>query len=76
MDRAAQQAEVARQNKNLVQRGYDIALTRHEKGIGIMLEVQNASNQLMQAQLSFNQAIVSYLNTKADLKKLLGNINL
>ena len=76
MDRAAMQAEVARQNKDLAQRGYDIALARHAKGLGIMLEVQNASNQLMQAQLSFNQAIVSYLNTKADLEKLLGNTNL
>jgi outer membrane protein TolC len=73
MDRMAMQAEVARQNKDLAQRGYDIALARHAKGLGIMLEVQNASNQLMQAQLSFNQAIVSYLNTKADLEKLLGN---
>ena len=73
MDRAAMQAEAARQNKDLAQRGYDIALSRYEAGAGIMLEVQNASNQLMQAQLSFNQAIASYLNTKADLEMLLGN---
>jgi len=74
MDRAAMQAEAARQNKNLAQRGYDIALARYEAGAGIMLEVQNASNQLMQAQLSFNQAILSYLNTRADLEMLLGTL--
>ncbi|MCL2414324.1 MAG: TolC family protein [Bacteroidales bacterium] len=72
MDRAAMQTEAARQNKDLAQRGYDIALSRYKAGAGIMLEVQNASNQLMQAQLSFNQAIASYLNTKADLEMLLG----
>jgi outer membrane protein TolC len=73
MDKAAKQAEVARKNEELAQRGYDIALKRYEAGMGIMLEVQNASNQLMQAQLSHNQAIASYLNTKSDLEKLLGN---
>ena len=75
MDRAAKQAEVAKENEKLAQRGYEIALRRYEAGMGIMLEVQNASNQLMQAQLSHNQAIASYLNTKADLEKLLGTQN-
>jgi outer membrane protein TolC len=56
----------------LAQRGYDIAVKRYETGMGIMLEVQNASNQLMQAQLAYNQAIASYLNTKSELEKLLG----
>ncbi|MCL2681910.1 MAG: TolC family protein [Bacteroidales bacterium] len=73
MDRAAKQAEVAKKNEDLAQRGYDIALKRYETGMGIMLEVQNASNQLMQAQLLYNQAIASYLNTKSDLEKLLGH---
>jgi outer membrane protein TolC len=72
MDRAAKQAEAARENERLAQRGYEIVLKRYETGMGIMLEIQNASNQLMQAQLSYNQAIASYLNTKADLEKLLG----
>jgi outer membrane protein TolC len=73
MDVAAKKAETARENEKLAQRGYDIAVKRYDTGMGIMLEVQNASNQLMQAQLSYNQAIASYLNTKADLEKLLGN---
>ena len=73
MDRAVQQAEVAKKNEDLAQRGYEIALKRYETGMGIMLEVQNASNQLMQAQLSYNQAIANYLNTKSDLEKLLGH---
>jgi outer membrane protein TolC len=73
MDVAAKQAETARENERLAQRGYDIALKRYETGMGIMLEVQNASNQLMQAQLSHNQAIANYLNTKTDLEKLLGH---
>jgi outer membrane protein TolC len=75
MDMVAKQAEAAKKNEQLAQRGYDIAVRRYETGMGIMIEVQNASNQLMQAQLSYNQAIASYLNTKADLEKLLGNEN-
>jgi outer membrane protein TolC len=73
MDMAAKQAEVAKKNEELAQRGYDIAKKRYETGMGIMLEVQNASNQLMQAQLSHNQAIASYLNAQADYEKVIGN---
>ncbi len=69
---AEKQVEAARKNGDLAQRGYDISLKRYETGMGTMLEVQNASNQLMQAKLSYNQAIASYLNAKADLEKLLG----
>ncbi|MDR2907960.1 MAG: TolC family protein [Bacteroidales bacterium] len=69
---AKNQAEAAQKNSELAQRGYDIATKRYETGMGIMLEVQNASNQLMQAQLSYHQSIVDYLNAKSDLEKLLG----
>lgn len=72
MNVAKNQAKAAQKNEELAQRGYDIALKRYETGMGTMLEVQNASNQLMQAQLSYNQSVASYLNAEADLEKLLG----
>jgi len=72
MDTAAKQVEASKRNEELAQRGHQIALARYETGLGIMLEVQNATNQLTQAQLSLNQAIVSFLNAKADVERLLG----
>ncbi len=72
MQKSIEQVESNKDNIRLAQKGYDISLKRYETGMGTMLEVQNASNQLMQAKLSYNQAIASYLNAKADLEKLLG----
>jgi len=72
MDKAAKQADVAKSNEALAQKGYDIALKRYDTGMGTILELQNASLSLTQAQLSRRQAISSYLNDKADLDKILG----
>ena len=72
MDKAAKQADVAKSNEALAQKGYDIALKRYDTGMGTILELQNASLSLTQAQLSRRQAISSYLNAKADLDKILG----
>ena len=72
MDKAIKQAESAKGNEKLAQKGYNISLSRYETGMGTVLELQNASLSLTQAQLSYKQAIVSYLNSKADLDKTLG----
>ena len=72
MQTAVQQVEAARSSEALAQRGYDIARKRFDAGVGIMLEVQNAQQQLLNAQLSINQAIANYLNAQADLDKILG----
>jgi outer membrane protein TolC len=69
---AIQQVEAAKSSEALAQKGYNIARKRFESGVGIVLEVQNAQQQLLQAQLGKNQAIASYLNAQADLKKVLG----
>ncbi|MDR0332070.1 MAG: TolC family protein [Dysgonamonadaceae bacterium] len=72
MERAVQQAEAARGNQDMAQRGYEIALKRYEVGAGVFIETQNALQQLTQAQLSYHQAIANYLNSKADLERTLG----
>ena len=72
MSRAIQQIEAAKRSQDLAQRGYDIALKRYEVGAGAFIEIQNALQSLTQTQFSYNQAITNYLNTKADLEKLLG----
>jgi len=72
MNTAAQQAESAKSNEELAQKGYDISMKRYETGMGTILELQNASLSLTQAQLSQKQSIATYLNSKADLDKILG----
>jgi outer membrane protein TolC len=72
MNNAAKQAESAKNNEKLAQKGYDISMKRYETGLGIIIEVQNASLALTQAQLSRMQAIANYLNAKADFEKVIG----
>ena len=75
MDKAAKQAEAANKNRDLAQKGYNISVKRYETGMGTILELQNASLSLTQSQLVYGQAIASYLSSKADLEKLLGEVN-
>jgi outer membrane protein TolC len=72
MQTAVQQVEAAKSSEVLAQRAYDISKRRFEAGVGIMLEVQNAQQQLLQSQLAISQAVANYLNAQADLDKILG----
>ncbi|GHT54277.1 transporter [Bacteroidia bacterium] len=72
MNKAAKQVEAARDNEQLAQKGYEISSKRYENGAGTVLELQNASLAVTQSQLAYNQAIQSYLASKADLDKILG----
>jgi outer membrane protein TolC len=72
MNKAAKQVEAAKKNEQLSQKGYEIASKRYENGAGTIIELQNASLALTQSQLTYNQAIESYLSSKADLDKILG----
>ncbi|MDR1610107.1 MAG: TolC family protein [Candidatus Symbiothrix sp.] len=72
MNKAVKQAEAAKKNEQLAQKGYEIASKRYENGAGTVIELQNASLALTQSQLTYNQSIESYLSSKADLDKLLG----
>ncbi|MDR0687018.1 MAG: TolC family protein [Dysgonamonadaceae bacterium] len=73
MNKSAKQVESAKKNEQLAQKGYAISSKRYEEGIGTVLELQNASLALTQSQLSYNQAIASYLSAKTDLDKVLGS---
>jgi outer membrane protein TolC len=72
MNKAAKQADAAKKNRQLAQKGYEIASNRYDNGAGTVLELQDASLALTQSQLTYNQSIESYLSSKADLDKLLG----
>jgi len=72
MTTAKKQVGAAKDNEELAKKGYDIAKKRYDTGVGILLEVQNASIVLSGSQLAIKQAIATYLNSKADLDKILG----
>jgi len=72
MEKALKQAEAAKNNEDLAKKGYNISLKRYESGMGTILELNSASLALTQTQLSRRQAIATYLNSKADLDKVLG----
>ncbi|MCL2097194.1 MAG: TolC family protein [Bacteroidales bacterium] len=72
MDRAVKQMDAAKQGVTLAEKGYKIANSRYESGAGIILEVQNALQQLTQASLAYMQAIADYLTAKANYEQLIG----
>ncbi|MDR0732643.1 MAG: TolC family protein [Dysgonamonadaceae bacterium] len=72
MNKAAKQVDAAKKNEQLAQKGYEIAAKRYDNGAGTVLELQNASLALTQSLLTYNQSIESYLSSRADLEKLLG----
>ena len=56
----------------LAQKGYEIAQKLYNTGMGTLLDLNDAQLALTQTSLAFNQAIYSYLASKADLDKTLG----
>jgi outer membrane protein TolC len=54
------------------QKGYEISRKLYDTGMGTLLDVNTAQLGMMQARLTFAQAIYNYLTSKADLDKILG----
>jgi outer membrane protein TolC len=54
------------------QKGYEISKKLYDTGMGTLLDLNDAQLGLIQATLAFNQAIYSFLESKADLDKILG----
>jgi outer membrane protein TolC len=53
-------------------KSYDISRKLYDTGMGTLLDLNNAQLGLIQASLAYNQAIYNYLESKADLDKVLG----
>jgi len=56
------------------QRGYEIALTRLDNGVGSQLDVTNAEVQLQQAELNYAQNVFNYLTAKAQYDQAIGQV--
>lgn len=73
METAKNQIEAGSNTVEQAQRGYDIANTRYQEGVGSLLEINDADLALRQAKLNKLQAIYNYLNAKAEFENLKGN---
>jgi outer membrane protein TolC len=72
MNQAAKQVDAAKTAITLAQKAYDISAKRYETGMGTMLELDNATTKLKDTRLSYENAIDSYLEAKADYEKITG----
>ncbi|MDR1738594.1 MAG: TolC family protein [Candidatus Symbiothrix sp.] len=54
------------------QKGYEISQKLYDTGMGTLLDLNTSQLGLIQASLSFNQAVYNFLASKADLDKTLG----
>lgn len=58
--------------KEQAKKGYHIAKTRYETGLGTIVEVNQAQLQLLQADLSYAQSIFNRMSAQADYDKAVG----
>lgn len=72
MNNAVKQMESAKESVELSKKAYEISSKRYENGAGTMIELQNASLAVTQAQLSYHQSLYDYLNAAADVDKFTG----
>jgi len=56
------------------QRGYEIALSRLDNGVGSQLDVTNAELQYRQAEVNYAQLVYNYLSAKAQYDQAIGKV--
>ncbi|MFC2133591.1 TolC family protein [Bacteroidota bacterium] len=70
----AQVAAVTR-NVELAQKTFEISMTRYKEGTGTLLEIKNADIELRTAKTNKLQSVYEFIIAKAELDKLLGNLD-
>ena len=73
MEAAAEKVESGKVAVSQAERGYQIAQTRYETGVGTLLELNDAEVALTQSRLNLNQARFDFLSARADYEKVLGD---
>lgn len=58
--------------KEQAQKGYSIAVTRYDTGVGTIVEVNQAQLHLIQADMNYRQSIYNYMVAQADYDKTIG----
>ena len=59
-------------NFELAQSVLDLARKKYQAGVGSNLEVSQAHTEMLQAQNNYFSALLSVINSQADLQKALG----
>jgi outer membrane protein TolC len=72
MSTSAEQVVSNKENVLQAEKGREIARKRYDVGKGTILELNDSEVALVQAQLTYHQAIYDYLVAKADLDQVLG----
>ncbi|MBK9511588.1 MAG: TolC family protein [Cytophagaceae bacterium] len=70
-----QQIELTQKQKELAQTIYDQTLLQQKQGLAALTEVLLADNAMRDAQQSHLNALVDYLKSIAELRKISGNVN-
>jgi outer membrane protein len=72
LNKARRQIEAQGRTVEQAERGYKIATTRYNSGLGTQLEVNDAQLALFRANVNRIQAVYDYMVASADLDQLLG----
>lgn len=72
MKSAKDQINAGEKTVEQAKRGYEIANTRYQEGVGSLLEINDADLALRQAKLNKLQAVYNYLTAKAEFENLKG----
>ena len=71
MDEAKNKVRATEETVKMAQRGYELAALSFKNGVVNQIDVLDAGAQLSNSKLGYYQAIVEYLNAKAELEELL-----
>lgn len=72
LNRLFETATARQQALEQARRGYEIALKRYNEGIGSQIEVNEAEQEVREAELNYAQMVFDYLSAKADYDFALG----
>ncbi len=73
IESAKKQMDANLEAKEQAKKGYKIAKTRYETGLGTIVDLNQAQVQLMQADMGYSQSIFNYMSAQADYDKAVGN---
>jgi outer membrane protein len=74
IEKTYQTLEARRLAIKQARRGYDIARSRLESGVGSQLDVTNAELQVQQAELNYASMVFEYLSAKAQYDQAIGQV--
>lgn len=75
IERVKVQINAVERNVSLAEKAYEIALKRYDEGTGTQLEIKNVNIELHTARTNKLQVVYQYIIAKAELDKLLGQLN-